>query len=147
MWMVFAPGSGIWFNLGVTISFAEHADAYSHFKVAAGGDMNQELSKAAAAAGYDSIQFLAHVDHTNYQCDTHHTGRPGFDYMGLEIVATKLVGTYACGSAGGAATATGVVASPFFGTGARGAVGAGVPLGSRSLRLPGGQARRTVRRS
>ena len=102
MWMVFAPGSGIWFNLGVTISFAEHADAYSHFQVAAGGDMNEELSKAAAAAGFDSIQFLAHVDHTNYQCDTHNTGHPGFDYMGVEVLAVKLTGTYPCGTSTGA---------------------------------------------
>ena len=41
----------------------------------------------AAAAGYDSVQFLAHVDHVNYQFDTKNTGRPGFDYMGLEVVA------------------------------------------------------------
>ena len=62
MWLIYAPGSGIYFNLGVTISFAEHQDAYTHFNIAGGQDMNEALSKAAAAAGYDSIQFLAHVD-------------------------------------------------------------------------------------
>jgi hypothetical protein len=102
MWLMYAPGSGIYFNLGVTISFAEHQDAYTHFNIAGGQDMNEAMSKAAAAAGYDSIQFLAHVDHVNYQCDTKNTGRAGFDYMGVEIVAVKLVGTYPCGTASGA---------------------------------------------
>merc|ERR1711920_954840 len=67
-----------------------------------GGDLNEELAKAAAAANYDSVQFLAHVDHVNYQCDTKNTGNPGLDYMGLEILGTKLVGTYPCGGATGA---------------------------------------------
>ena len=96
------PGSGLYFNLGTTIAFAEHQDAYSHFQVAGGQDMNEAMSKAAAAAGYDSVQFLAHVDHVNYQCDTKNTGRVGFDYMGLEVVAVKLTGTYPCGTANGA---------------------------------------------
>jgi hypothetical protein len=64
--------------------------------------MNEAMSKAAVAAGYDSVQFLAHVDHVNYQCDTQNTGRAGFDYMGFEIVAVKLTGTYPCGAVGGA---------------------------------------------
>ena len=85
--------------IGVTISFAEHQDAYTHFNVQPD---NEAMSQAAAAAGYDSVQFLAHVDHTNYQCDTYNTGRPGFDYMGLEVVAVKLVGTYPCGASTGA---------------------------------------------
>ena len=32
----------------------------------------------------------------------YNTGKPGFDYMGLEVVATKLTGTYPCGTAAGA---------------------------------------------
>ena len=36
MWLMYAPGSGIYFNLGNTISFAEHADAYAHFNIAGG---------------------------------------------------------------------------------------------------------------
>ena len=85
--------------VGVTISFAEHQDAYTHFNVQPN---NEAMSQAAAAAGYDSVQFLAHVDHTNYQCDSYNTGRSGFDYMGLEVVAVKLVGTYPCGAPTGA---------------------------------------------
>ena len=52
----------------------------------------------ADGQGFDSLQFTAHVDHVNYQCDSHNTGKGGFDYMGFEIVGVKLVGTYACGS-------------------------------------------------
>ena len=42
--------------------------------------MNSAMAAAAAAAGFDSVQFLAHVDHVSYQCDTKNTGRRGFDY-------------------------------------------------------------------
>jgi len=103
-WMLYTPGSGIYFNIGKTIAFAEHSDAYAHFNIAGGQDMNSAMSVAAAAAGYDSVQFTAHVDHVSYQCDTKNTGRPGFDYMGLEIVAVKMVGTFACLASGGAPT-------------------------------------------
>ena len=102
MWMLYTPGSGIYFDLGNTIAFAEHEDAYSFFNVAPGQDMNEAMSKAAVAAGYDSVQFLAHVDHVSYVCDTVNTGRVGFDYLGLEIVAVGLSGTYPCGTPTGA---------------------------------------------
>lgn len=103
-WFLYTPGSGIYFNTGNTISFAEHVDAYKHFGISGVADYNSAMSAAAAAQGYDSVQFLAHVDHVSYQCDTKNTGVAGFDYMGLEIVATKMVGTYACGAASGAPT-------------------------------------------
>merc|ERR1719506_2119583 len=45
-WFVNAPGSGIYFNVGKTVSFAEHQDAYNYFGVKT-GDFNEELSKAA----------------------------------------------------------------------------------------------------
>lgn len=98
---MYTPGSGIYFNLGKTIAFNEHQDAYTHFGVKS-GDFNEELSKVAAGQGYDSIQFLAHVDHINYQCDTKNMGNKGLDYMGVEIIACKLVGTYACCTQAGA---------------------------------------------
>ena len=101
-WMLYTPGSGTFFDIGRTISFAEHGDAYTHFRIAGGQDMNSAMSAAAAAAGYDSVQFTAHVDHVNYPCDTGNTGTPGFSYMGLEIVAVRLVGKYACGGVAGA---------------------------------------------
>jgi len=60
--------------------------------------VNEGVAKAAASAGYDSVQFLAHPDHVNYPCDS----VSGLSYMGLEVLATKLVGTYACGMKDGA---------------------------------------------
>jgi hypothetical protein len=101
-WFIYLPGSGIWINMGTTITFNDHGDAYSHFNIPPNVDQNEALCRAAAAAGYDTIQFLQHVDHVNYPCDTSHTAIPGFDYMGVEVVATQMVGTYACGAAGGA---------------------------------------------
>jgi hypothetical protein len=99
-WFMYARGSGIWFNTGATIVFNEHNDAYAHFQVRnpADGQWNSAMSRAAAKAGYDSVQFMKHIDHTNYQCDTHNTGRSGFMYLSFELVGVKLVGTYACGS-------------------------------------------------
>jgi len=100
-WFNYAPGSGMFFNVGRTISFAEHNDGYDHFSITT-GDYNEEMSKAAASQGYDSIQFLKHVDHVSYQCDTENTGKAGLEYMGLEIVGVKLVGLYACATQAGA---------------------------------------------
>jgi len=101
-WFVYSPGSGIYFDVGKTIAFPEHKDAYKHFGVTGAAHPNEALSRAAAGKGYDSVQFLAHVDHVNYQCDTHNTGKAGLQYMGKEILATKLVGTHSCTSPSGA---------------------------------------------
>lgn len=66
---------------------------------------NEPLAKAAAAANYDSIQFLAHEDPVEYkQCDTH-LAAGGWKYLNIEILATKLVGTYACTTSSGAPNA------------------------------------------
>ena len=69
MWLQYAPGSGIYFDLGKTIAFDEHSNAYSYFHISGVKDYNSAMSKAAAAQGYDSIQFLKHVDHVSYQCE------------------------------------------------------------------------------
>lgn len=100
-WFVYAPGSGVYFNTGTTKAFDEHNDAYKYFKITA-GDFNEEMCKAAAKQGYDSVQFLKHIDHANYQCDTKNTGHAGLRYMGVEIVGVKLVGLYACTTSSGA---------------------------------------------
>ena len=59
MWLVYAPGSGIYFNLGTTISFAEHQDAYDHFNIPAGVDQNEAMSRAVGLTG------VQHVPHTS----------------------------------------------------------------------------------
>ena len=46
-WYLYAKGSGVWYNIGKTISFPEHADAYAHFNAFD----NEAMSRAAAAAG------------------------------------------------------------------------------------------------
>lgn len=101
-WFMQAAGSGMWFNTGLTMSFAEHQDAYAHFNIKQ-GNFNEEFCKAAAATNIDSVQFTAHVDPVQYkECDTQHTKVSGLKYMNLEIVGVKLVGTYPCGSVVGA---------------------------------------------
>ena len=89
-WFLFAKGSGVWYQTGNYIEFAEHADAYKHFNA----HDNEGMSQAAAAAGYDTIIFLAHHDSTNYPC----ASKGHYPYMNVEIVATKLQGTYPCGA-------------------------------------------------
>ena len=99
MWFVYGRGSGVFFDIGNTVVFSEHEDAYSFFKVPKKGDRNEQMSQKAAAAGYDSVQFIRHVDGTNYPC----AKDIGAAWMNMEIVAVKLVGTYACGQAAGTA--------------------------------------------
>ena len=55
----------IYFDLGNTIAFAEHNDAYTYFNIAGVPAYNSAMSAAAAAQGFDSVQFLAHVDHVS----------------------------------------------------------------------------------
>ena len=89
-WFLFARGSGVWYQTGKYIEFPEHSDAYKHFNA----HDNEGMCQAAAAAGYDTIIFLAHHDSTNYPC----AKQGGYPYMNVEIVATKLQGTYSCGA-------------------------------------------------
>ena len=56
MWFLYTKGSGVWYRIGNHISFPEHSDAYDHFGVSS----NEEMSKAAAKADFDSVIFLAH---------------------------------------------------------------------------------------
>merc|ERR1712147_552299 len=65
---------------------------------------NQAMSIAAAKAGYDSVQFVRHIDPVQYPCDTQHTGVHHRQFLGLEIVAVRHVGTFACGMESGAST-------------------------------------------
>jgi hypothetical protein len=99
LWFLYAKGSGFWYKLGKTITFGDHDEAYAHFNVPSNVDRNEAMSLAAAQAGYDTVQFIAHRDHVNYPC-TKSKESPG-DFMNIEIVAVKLVGTYACGSKSG----------------------------------------------
>ena len=98
MWFLYAKGSGVFLQLGTTKIFQDHDDAYSFFKT---GKDNEQMCQAAAAQGYDTIQFIAHHDTVNYPC----AAKIGAPFMNVEIVAVKLIGTYPCGQAQGTAAA------------------------------------------
>ena len=54
----------------------------------------------AAAAGYDSLQFVRHTCGMMYgQCRD--ASEPALNYFNVEVVATKLVGFHPCGSSDG----------------------------------------------
>jgi hypothetical protein len=93
MWFMYAAGSGVYFDIGKTKIFNDHDDAFKFFKTHG----NEDMCKAAAAKGYDSVQFIAHHDSTNYPC----ASSCGVPYMNIEIVAVKLTGTYSCGQPAG----------------------------------------------
>ena len=61
VWFYYMKGSGNWLNVGKTLSFIDHANAFERFRIATppdDGDQRQtNLAKAALADGYDSIQF------------------------------------------------------------------------------------------
>ena len=97
MWFLYAKGSGIFLHIGSTKVFNRHADAETFF----GAKGNEDMCQKAAAQGYDTIQFIRHVDGINYPC----ANRIGAPWMNMEIVAVNLIGTYACGQAQGTAPA------------------------------------------
>ena len=99
MWFVYAKGSGVFLDLGKTKIFQDHDEANSFFDCKGCG--NEDMCQAAAAHGYDTIQFIAHKDSTNYPC----AKSIGASWMNIEIVAVKLAGTYPCGQAQGTAAA------------------------------------------
>ena len=66
MWFVYAKGSGVFLDLGKTKIFQDHDEANSFFDCKGCG--NEDMCQAAAAHGYDTIQFIAHEDSTNYPC-------------------------------------------------------------------------------
>merc|ERR1712194_778899 len=90
-------GSGVFLDVGNSKIFPEHQDAMNFFEATG----NEDMCQKAAAKGYDSIQFTKHVDGVNYPC----AAQIGVTWMNVEIVATKLIGTYSCGQAQGTASA------------------------------------------
>jgi len=87
-WFYYAPGSGIYFNLGNTISFDDHSQAVKYFLKKDCPDTEcvnffPDLFNTVKSAGYDSIQFLNHSD---MRCGN----------TSIEIVDVKAVGRYTC---------------------------------------------------
>jgi len=115
MWLLYAKGSGIWFNVGKSLRVADHKDAYlslSNLPMPnltlgdvdgyGGGSRlttDELLSRAACANGIASVQFNNHLDGGNYPtCGD--KAYPTRTYLNIEILATCFAGTYPCGVAG-----------------------------------------------
>jgi hypothetical protein len=105
-WFYWLKGSGIWYNIGKKISFNDHGNADSHFKSKAGKGLTRDeaMSKAAAAAGYDSVIYLGHSD---VGTCPHCCKSLGYKNILVEVVAVKLVGKFACAGPGGSGVKAG----------------------------------------
>lgn len=92
-WMYYAKGSGIYFNIGKTISFVDHSESVKYFL-----DINiscplreecayyfKDVFTKAKNMGYDSIQYLKHYD---MRCGN----------TAIEIVDLHGIGAYPCGN-------------------------------------------------
>ena len=123
-WMFYAPGSGIWANLGNSIVFQSHGQAFAYFNATyvINGTSNNPLcvnntnittsnecmSHIATLQGYDSIQFM---DTWPLQCEIKKTVIVEAN-MNYEFVFVKLQGMYTCATESGQ--------SPFIRSGWRG---------------------------
>ncbi len=88
-WYYYAPGSGVYLNLGKTKVYQKHPDAVKDILKETCFDSEcdkfyPKLFKTAKEQGYDTIQFL---NHTDMRCGN----------TAIEIVDTAGVGTFACG--------------------------------------------------
>jgi len=94
-WFYHLKGTGIWFNLGKSISFPDHPQSWAHFKSHPGAGLTSDeaLAKAAAVAGYASVVYLEHDDIGT--CPTC-CKRLGQKAILVEIIGVSLVGKYAC---------------------------------------------------
>lgn len=67
-WFYYLPGTGIYFNLGKTIAFADHRDAALFFlgeqcpDTECSADIFTKMFTEAKNQGFDSVQFLRHDD-------------------------------------------------------------------------------------
>ena len=89
-WHYYAPGSGVFFYLGVTQAFEDHQGAANHYAVPCKSFLFQECEdafgavvEAARAAGVDSLQFLGHRD---MRCGN----------TAIELIDLAGVGAYPC---------------------------------------------------
>lgn len=91
LWLFFAPGSGIWFNVGKTKIFSTHEAAAFELcgfncSTIVNASCDDTIAECGKQAGLDSIQFQSTFFYTA-------------EYY--ELLATKYTGAYACGVEGG----------------------------------------------
>lgn len=86
MWFGVQSGTGIWVNLGKTIVFRYHHDAFKYFNASWENDM----AVNAGLAGYDSIQFTACDGFTSPCCRKY---KRGPCCTGFEFVHTRFSGS------------------------------------------------------
>ena len=92
-WMYYAKGSGIYFDIGKTISFKDHSESVKHFlDIDISCPLREECAyyfkdvfTKAKNMGYDSIQYLRHYD---MRCGN----------TAIEIVDLHGIGAYPCGN-------------------------------------------------
>jgi len=105
-WFFLAKGSGIWYNIGKTVAFQDHDDAFKHYGVTypiLPMAANEEMSRNCAAAGDNTIQFLNHKDGGTCGdcCDSLGGGWTSAVAWNYEIVACALNGATGCSVASG----------------------------------------------
>ena len=99
-WMYYAPGTGVWFDVGKTISFSYHREALCYFGIDGKIDYLKAnpfnmLFEAAIARGYDSLQFL---QNNGGRCNEGEEGTITRGSMNMfEIVSLRGNGTTTCG--------------------------------------------------
>ena len=107
-WFYYARGSGIWINLGKTIAFESHNQAYAYFNssnvtypqctVGLNVTTLQEcMCHLAAAQGYDTIQMTKAAP----QMCPYGKNWTTSANMNYELVSTRLQGKFACASEDG----------------------------------------------
>jgi hypothetical protein len=92
-WMYYAKGSGIYFDIGKSISFLDHSESVKHFlDIDISCPLREECAyyfrdvfTKAKNMGYNSIQYLQHYD---MRCGN----------TGIEIVDLNGIGAYPCGN-------------------------------------------------
>jgi len=101
-WFMFSMGSGIWFNTGKTIVLNDHfaaqdffcgkCDGGSSFSLLVGEpEKDAQMSAAAAAQGYTTIQFLQHADR-QWGCSGSWKALSPKSALTIEIVGVTLTG-------------------------------------------------------
>merc|ERR1712072_232278 len=59
MWMLYAKGSAVWYNIGRSKNFRHHIQAFDYWGLRRTGASNEPMCRAACSDGFTSVQFSA----------------------------------------------------------------------------------------